>query len=460
MSLGVVPLNSAAPRTTSVLIGGLLVAAVALLAAAGYLLFAQPPGGAPSAVSASASVTPSAGSNPAGIADPDERVAFWEARVAANPVDYASALNLADAYLDRSRLRGDLEDLTRAQAATDAAREHAPAGRQVDIRDARIAFALHEFRRARTIAEQLLASDAEDPVALSVAADSALELGDDAAAEDLYTRLAAQPQGPATWSRLGRLSLLHGDVDEAIRLISHAADAAGSEGFPDATAFYSLQLAELYRGQGELEKADQAYNAALDAYPRYPPALAGLGRLREAQGRRADAIQLLEDATAALPLPEFVAALGDLYALDGNEREAERRYALVERIGELARRTGAVYDRQLVVFFADHDRKLSDAVTLAQREIEVRTDVYGYDALAWAQFKAGHIAEASEAADRALRLGTLDARIRYHAGLIAAAQGNTDTARELLGQAVAREAALPPLQVSRARDALAELDGE
>ena len=55
-------------------------------------------------------------------------------------------------------------------------------------------------------------------------------------------------------------------------------------------------------------------------------------------------------------------------------------------------------------------------------------------------------------------LGTHDPRLAYHAGLIAAARGDTGRAAELLGRAVQGAAFLPPLQAAAALDALSALE--
>jgi Flp pilus assembly protein TadD len=98
-------------------------------------------------------------------------------------------------------------------------------------------------------------------------------------------------------------------------------------------------------------------------------------------------------------------------------------------------------------------------VDLAEAELDVRKDVYGWDALAWALHAADRHEEADAAIVQALRLDTPDARIRYHAGMIALALGRTEDARAYLEAARSAEAALPPLQVQRLDAALAELDG-
>ena len=228
---------------------------------------------------------------------------------------------------------------------------------------------------------------------------------------------------------------------------------------PAGAAFYRYQLGEIHRSLGNLPDASAAFEDSLDALDGYVPAEAALANVREAQGRRTEAIGLLESAANARPQPEILAALGDLYALAGDEARAEEQYALVERIGTLARAGGGIYDRQLILFAADHDRGVDVAVSAAAASLERRKDVYGYDAYAWALLGRGPRRRGIGCDQEALALGTPDPRIAYHAGMIAVASGQEAEARVLLERAVAGSAALPPLQAQRANDTLAALGG-
>ena len=79
-------------------------------------------------------------------------------------------------------------------------------------------------------------------------------------------------------------------------------------------------------------------------------------------------------------------------------------------------------------FCADHGIKTEEAYENALKEYAGRRDIYGADALAWTALKAGRVAEAQTAITEALRLGTRDARLFYHAGMIARAAGNSSGA--------------------------------
>ena len=57
-------------------------------------------------------------------------------------------------------------------------------------------------------------------------------------------------------------------------------------------------------------------------------------------------------------------------------------------------------------------------MTIAEGAAAHRHDIFTDDALAWAYFKAGRVAEAKLAIARALRTGTRDASIRGHTAAI------------------------------------------
>ena len=62
-------------------------------------------------------------------------------------------------------------------------------------------------------------------------------------------------------------------------------------------------------------------------------------------------------------------------------------------------------------------------------ELRTRRDVYGYDLLAWALHRSGRDLEARSPMRQALSLGTRDAMLHYHAGMIELAIGDTTAAR-------------------------------
>jgi tetratricopeptide (TPR) repeat protein len=443
-----------------------LVLAAGLVLAVSHLASAVLPGPTPATSIAPpaardeplAPVAPATGADDGLLERYADAIRAWTAGVEANPADYVSATNLGMVYAGRARLTGDLGDYRLALDAADSAL--AANATYLPARELRagVLFSLHDFAGALAEGEAVVAAEPGVLQALAVVGDAALELGDLDQARAAYEALGERAPSPPVWSRTAHLAFLEGDRERAISLLDTAITAAAGRVAPEESAFYSFQLGELHRSAGELPEADAAYERALAVLPSHVPSLAGLARIREAQGRRDEAIALLEDAATRMPQPELVAALGDLYALAGQTEAAEAQYALVRRIGEVAAATGSAYDRQLILFAADHALDVEATVAAAQAALRERRDVYGYDALAWALFRANRLDEAATAASRSLALGTPDPRLAYHAGMIAAARGEMAEARRLLGAAVAGAAYLPPLQVPIAEAALADLE--
>jgi predicted Zn-dependent protease len=129
----------------------------------------------------------------------------------------------------------------------------------------------------------------------------------------------------------------------------------------------------------------------------------------------------------------------------------------VEAIGQLTSIQRQLYNRQLVLFDVNHAVRLDEALRLATAELAVRTDVYGWDAYAWALLANGRARDADAAMRQARALGTQDPLLDYHEGMIAAALGQTGRARTLLSAALARNPGFDPLQAVRARQTLAGL---
>jgi tetratricopeptide (TPR) repeat protein len=413
----------------------------------------------PAAVLAPSAPVPASGGTDALLRAIDHEIGLWTASLRANPGDFIAATMVGSLHERRARITGDLADYQVALEAADRGIEADPIHWPAHVLRASVLFSLHDFPAALDEARRTYDADDTQLQALAVMGDASLELGDVEAADDAYSLLAQRAASPPVWSRLAHLAFITGDADRAAELARRAIAESGDEP-AESQAFYRYQVGELHRAAGRLGEAEAAYREALQILEGHIPASAGLGRVLEAKGDRAGAIELLERATLRLPQPELVAALGDLHALAGDHDRAEQQYALVERIAELARATGTAYDRQLVLFAADHDRGVADAVAMATAELEARPDVYGYDALAWALYRDGQLERAAHAAGQAMRLGTPDPRLAYHAGMIAAAQGRSADALMLLRQASEGAAYLPPLQAVELQRALADLTGE
>lgn len=396
----------------------------------------------------------------------NEVIAFFQTRVERDPVDFVSYTKLGEAYVRQARETGDISAYQRAETALRRALEIRPDDLDASAGLATVLLAQHDFAGALTVAKQVYAADPGATQALAIIGDASLALGDYDAAREAYGRLADVATGASVFSRLSHLAELRGDPNRAIELMQQAEEGAARKARSvEAVAFYRLQLGALHFNTGRSDEAEEWYAAALEIFPGYAPALAGLGNVEVARGNYERAIAYFERSVAVVPQPAVLAALGDVYARVGNDEAARKQYETVEFIGQLAEINRVVYNRELVLFYADHGIRTEKAVELALAELAVRKDIYGYDAAAWALHAAGRTAEAAPLAEQALSLGTQDARLLFHAGMIAYDLGHSREARSYLERALEinphfsvlyEEAALRTLRALSDNDALAE----
>jgi tetratricopeptide (TPR) repeat protein len=345
----------------------------------------------------------------------------------------------------------------RAEAALRRALEINPKYVHTSALLASVLFATHNFQGALDLATPLV--DHSDALqALATFGDAHLALGHYEEAQTAYEKLLARSASPAVYSRLAALADLRGEPDRALLLMQQAADLARqAEDYGESLAWYEFQMGELYFRSGQIDKAETHFQTALEVFDNYYLALAGLGKIRAAQGNYDAAIEFYQHATSIIPQPEFLAALGDIYAVAGQQDEAQRQYETVEYIGKLAEINQQIYNRQLANFYVDHDLHPAEALTLATTELESRQDIYGYDTAAWAYYKNGQFDQAQQMIEQAMRLGTREAKLYYHAGMIAQAQGRAAEAEDLLAEALTINPHFDLLQAPFAQDMLDQL---
>ncbi len=119
-----------------------------------------------------------------------------------------------------------------------------------------------------------------------------------------------------------------------------------------------------------------------------------------------------------MPLPQFVATLADVHRASGNGAAAREQYALIGAIEQLLRAGGVNADLELALFRTDHGLKLPQTLELARRARAARPSIYGDDLVAWALARNGRCGEALPYSKRSLRLGTKDASLYFHRGMI------------------------------------------
>ena len=391
-----------------------------------------------------------------------------QAALARNPNDAQGYATLGAAYFQRARETGDVGDYQLAEEALNRSLDidsaDFSAGEALGTM-AEVCMGEHRFTDALTYAQKALSLDSGDVSPFAIVGDAYADMGDYGKAASAYARLTPpemtlSPRAAyARDSRLSYLRFIAGDTAAAIGLMKTAiTEGVEAQLQSENLAWLYYELGEYQTQAGDAASADAAYLAALHAHPGDYRALAALARLRANNGRVADAIVLYQRAIAIVPMPIFISELGDLYQRQGNRGEAQKQFALVEYIGLLGHINQVLHNRDLALFYADHDLNLDEALDLAQKELEIRRDVYTWDALAWALYKNGKLADAAHASEKAQQFGTRDSLLLFHAGMIAERLGQREKAIGELKQALEINPHFHLAYASAAREKLAALE--
>jgi len=401
----------------------------------------------------------------------DATIQSLQTRLKMYPQDFKAYDALGASYIQKGRETADASYYELAKAALEKSLDlvsNDPAAASAKTHMAVVAMSEHQFEDALTWAQAALALGSGDPSPWAIVGDALTDLGEYDRADDAYARLRdplrpSEESNALAYERDSRLAYLHflrGDAAGAIKLMRAAIALATTLRLPaENLAWSEYQLGEICFKSDDLTGAERAYMAGLGVDSHSYRNLAGLGEVRTAQRRYLEAIPLYQKALAVVPFPAYAAALYDLDTQVGRPDDARKQLALVEFISTLNPINERLFFRELALFYADHNLKLKESVDLAKKELEVRHDIYTWDILAWVLFENGRVSEAAEAANKALALGTGDALLDFHAGMIDLQLGRTECARKLLQRALSLNPQFHLLYAGMAREKLAQLAG-
>ncbi|MGH7235845.1 MAG: tetratricopeptide repeat protein [Nitrospiraceae bacterium] len=367
----------------------------------------------------------------------DRTIQLYQRMLHRNPNDARTYYRLGDAYIQKARESGDPTYFTLAEESLKKCLTLAPTYGGAARHLAFVLYSKHAFEDAAVQAAKAIELDPKDNHAYGILGDAYLETGKYEQARQAYEKMIKIRKDLHSYSRLSGLKSLRGETKGAIEDLKRAIREGKANGRPnESIAWTQWQLGSEQFALGHLKEAEAQYLEALKTYPNYYRGFAGLAQVRAAQKRYEEAIDLYRKAIAIIPLPDSVGALGDVYMQVGRPEEARKQYDLVEYIGYLNTLNKVLYNRELAYFYADHDMKLRESLELAKKELEVRRDIYAYDVLAWALYKNELPQEAAAAAGEALKLGTKDAKLFFHAGMIYHRLGEAEKAQQYLQRAL------------------------
>ncbi|MBV9773207.1 MAG: tetratricopeptide repeat protein [Gemmatimonadetes bacterium] len=389
----------------------------------------------------------------------DRSITLFQQRVGTDPYSSTDLGMLSGLFLQRARQTGDYQDVLRAE---EAARRSLTLRPEHNLRaDATLAASLldqHRFREALASAQALVREQPGSATFRAMLGEIQLELGMYDSAAGTFGSLETSRNDLDVAPRLARWQEIEGHTAAARELLYAARDQALVRHglLPEQRAWFHLRVGDLELRNGELDAAEDAFRAGLAISPGDYRLQAAMARLEAARGDWAGATGYGERVLGTVPDPATLALLSDVSAAAGDSAQA-REYAKAVEVSLMA--NPGTFHRADGLFLLDHGLRRAEVLRQAGEDVKSRKDIYGYDLLAWALHRAGRDAEAAVAMKQALRTGSEDALLLYHAGMIESALGRRDAAREHLERALEVNPAFSVTQAPLARAALDSLRG-
>lgn len=169
----------------------------------------------------------------------------------------------------------------------------------------------HEFEEALTIGEAAVQLNPYNAQIYGVLTDAYVELGDYEKAVAAADKMVQIRPDLRSYARISYLREIYGDVEGAIEAMKMAVQA----GFPgqEEMAWTQLELGHLYARYGQLEQAEQQYQAILVNRPDYPFAIAALGEIAMTRNELQLAENYLKEAMSIIPEVGYYEQLARVY---------------------------------------------------------------------------------------------------------------------------------------------------
>ena len=360
---------------------------------------------------------------------PDRFITTLQEQLSSNPNNTKLLTKLGAAYIQKARESNDPEFYDLAEDVLERAIDKEEGNFLAMAELGSVYLSRHYFKEALELSQKALEINPYSAYTYGVLVDAQVELGMyDEAIESVQKMINLRPD-LGSYSRVSYMRELKGDLQGAIDAMKSAI-TAGSP-VAENTAWCRVQLGNLFYNKGDIETAEKIFQYVVKDFPNYIHGYGGLAKIKVFQKKYPEAIDLYAKALEKNSLPEYLIAIGDVLYLNDEKEKSEEQYQKVKFITTMFKEKGVDTDLELALFNADHNRQLKESLEDAEESLEKGSkSIKTYHALAWTNYKLGNFDEAEKNIQLALRLGTKDPLMFYHAGMIYQKLGQQDKAKE------------------------------
>ncbi|CAN5671604.1 hypothetical protein BH10BAC5_BH10BAC5_14730 [soil metagenome] len=293
----------------------------------------------------------------------------------------------------------------------------------------------HDFKGALELGNKSLILDPANDYTYGILVDAQNELGMYDESVVSAQKMVDLKPNLSSYSRVSYIREIHGDISGAIDAMKLAVNAGSPKA--ENLAWVKVQLANLYYNKGDIDNAEHFYESSTDEVIDYVHGLGGLAKIALYKKDYIRAIKLYTEALSQSQMPEYLIALGDVFTITGQTDKANEQYDKVIFALTMLKNKGIETDIELAIFNADHNRNIENSLDKVEQSLSDGSKSFkAYHAAAWLYFKKGDYKKAEENINSALKLGTKDPLMIFHAGKIFEKNGENDKANEFISKAL------------------------
>jgi len=349
----------------------------------------------------------------------DEHIRVWKQALAADSVSALAMGQLAALHAQRAREGGSDEDYLQAERyARQSLAIRTQRNGKTAVTLVSVLLAQHRFVEAQQVARALVNREGDIPQYRSLLGEVSMELGDYQTAALMFDSVWTERAHLSNAPRLARWLELNNHIREARRILVDARNEAVSrrDVTKETQAWFELRLGEFELRAGRPRNAKAAFRAGLAIEPNDYRLMAAMARLAMENNEHREAIEWGERAIATQLDPGTLGLVGDAYAALGDTAKSNEYFRTLE-VAVTAQ--PGPFHRAWSLYLLDHNLRVAEVLVKAQEELVQRKDIYGYDLVAWALFKAGRTADAAAMMRQAMQLNTPDPLlVRHHAAIM------------------------------------------
>lgn len=306
--------------------------------------------------------------------DLEARIAFHERQVTRYPRHYTACALLGDAYLERARATRDVSDLARAERVLErslAIQANFPAYRTL----AALANFRHRFAEALRWGQLAAEALPTDTGVTALRVEAHLGLGQLTEARKLLPESDRPPGDFHLAAALGAVRVEQGKPAEAETAFLNASEIARSLGVSELAQWARVRAAAVWLDAGRPDRARPLLETAAKTGPSAPFLRLHQAEWLEAEGRRSDALVLIEELLRQQDDPALHGRASALARHLDREADARRHFEAAERSLRAALERGEVFPLEaLARLYLDAGVRSDEALALARRNLKFKRD--------------------------------------------------------------------------------------